>query len=261
MVNKITIITVCFNAEKTIAETIESVLSQDYPIYQYIIVDGKSTDGTIRIINRYTSKFQEKGIRFVYYSEEDEGIFDAMNKGIKYASGDWVYFLNSDDTLYSQDTIKKVFSSDYEDVDCVYGDTVNKHGKQIYYRASLPIDVVTYRNPYVHQALFCKRGILEKYSFDTNYKYSADFDQCVRMYVDGISFRHISIPIALFSLEGRSQKDFRIGVKEFERIRKNNGIAGRDWLKRHMLYMAVFVIKGNIHVYRLYALIKKGVKE
>ena len=93
----ISIITVCFNSSKTIRQTIESVLNQTYTNIEYILVDGKSTDNTVAIIEEYAPQFTAKGIVYRWVSEPDAGIYDAMNKGIKLATGEWIGIINSDD--------------------------------------------------------------------------------------------------------------------------------------------------------------------
>lgn len=118
---KFSVITVCFNAEKVIRKTIESVLYQTYPPYEYIIIDGKSADGTLVVINSIRDEFKEKGINLIVVSEKDNGIYNAMNKGIDKASGDFISFLNAGD-WYEFDAlanIEKFYEED--DFDLTYG--------------------------------------------------------------------------------------------------------------------------------------------
>lgn len=105
----ISIVTVCYNSEKTIAETIESVLNQNYDHYEYIIIDGLSKDATVAVAERYRNKFEEKHIPYTVLSEEDNGIYDAMNKGISMASGEIIGIINSDD-YYELDALNSVAS-------------------------------------------------------------------------------------------------------------------------------------------------------
>ena len=129
MVNlpSITIITVSYNAVTTIEQTISSVVHQDYPKIEYIIVDGGSTDGTIDIIKKYKSH----GIRWL--CEPDEGIYDAMNKGVQMASGDYVEIIGADDALVSNDIISRAVSEMEDDIDIFAGQTWgvdDEHRKQ-----------------------------------------------------------------------------------------------------------------------------------
>ena len=104
---RFSVITVCLNAESVIAKTIESVLNQTYSPYEYLIFDGNSLDGTVKIAESYRTQFEKKGIRFIIQSEKDSGIFNAMNKGVKAAQGDFVSFLNAGD-IYLRDALEKV---------------------------------------------------------------------------------------------------------------------------------------------------------
>jgi len=179
---KISIITVCYNSEDTIQDTIESVLTQDYPNVEYIIIDGKSHDSTISIIHQhkeYISKF---------VSEPDDGIYDAMNKGIFTATGEIVGILNSDD-VYSNPTILSsivhVFSE--KSVDCVYGDIAYVNEKDLkkpvrIWKSStfLPNSFSSGWHP-PHPSFFVRRQIYELFgSFDLNFEISADFELMLR---------------------------------------------------------------------------------
>ncbi|MBR1796684.1 MAG: glycosyltransferase [Clostridiales bacterium] len=256
--DKITVVTVCYNSEKTIRNTIVSVLRQTYNNIEYVFIDGDSTDSTNNIIEEYRHDFEAKGIDYIHISERDNGIYDAMNKGIIYSSGDWINFLNSDDQYVDENVLQTIVDNMDDKNDCIYGDTINVLKGESFYRKSFEIDVLTYRNPYVHQALFCRKDIIRNYKFNTIYTYAADFDQAVRLYNDKKSFKHVSVPVCKFSLEGRSQKNNNVAVREFETIRRKNGIAKKDWFKRYLLYIAVVIVKGNGTLYKLYVALKKG---
>lgn len=120
---KLSIITVCFNAEKTIKKTIESILEQDTEEFEWVVVDGKSEDQTNRIIKSYLPQFQEKRIEVTYISEKDNGIYDAMNKGANLANGEYLTYMNADDLYYNENSVKdiiKVLENTFADI--VYGD-------------------------------------------------------------------------------------------------------------------------------------------
>src|SRR5574344_628581 len=114
---KISLITVCYNSEETIEDTLKSVLNQTYRNYEYIIIDGLSKDNTLSIIKQYESKFNGK---LKYISEKDKGLYDAMNKGIELATGDIVGILNSDDILYDENVFELINKSFDKDTDGVY---------------------------------------------------------------------------------------------------------------------------------------------
>ena len=171
---KITIITVSYNAVATIEQTISSVVHQDYPHIEYIIVDGGSTDGTVDIIKKYESH----GIRWI--SEPDHGIYDAMNKGVQMASGDYIYFLGADDWLCSSEVMRAV------------SDVIHVHAGFSFYMGN----VLLYQNIYrliqrkrvditvenlkrgemcPHQGLFTSRTLMQE-GFDTEYRIAADYE-------------------------------------------------------------------------------------
>jgi len=128
----VSIVTVCYNSEKTIRDTIESVLNQTYRNIEYILVDGASKDSTVDIIKSYEEKFREKGISYKWISEPDTGIYNAMNKGIDMASGEWCYFLGSDDILFDKNVILSI-TNELLDVNCIYYGEVYAVKKRILY--------------------------------------------------------------------------------------------------------------------------------
>ena len=118
------VITITFNAEEFIKQTVESILSQEFNDFEYIIIDGASKDRTLEIINSYEDKFREKGIKTSFYSEPDRGLYDAMNKGISKASGKYIWFINAGDTIAESDVAGKVFKSAIDNLpDFIYGET------------------------------------------------------------------------------------------------------------------------------------------
>ena len=178
---KLTVITIVFNDKRHIEKTMNSVFSQTYPNIEYIIIDGASTDGTINLIKKYDEK-----INF-WSSEPDNGLYDAMNKGIEKATGDYVVFLNSGDLFYENTTIEKIFASaKNKKVDVFYGETViiddngEIKGKR---RLSAPkkLDWKSFKNGMLvsHQAFFPAIRLVSKY--DMKYKFSSDFDWCIRI--------------------------------------------------------------------------------
>lgn len=216
---KISIITVCFNSAKTIEQTIKSVIKQDYPNIEYVIVDGGSTDGTLDIIRKY-----ENYISY-WISEPDEGIYDAMNKGIDRTTGDVVAFLNSDD-WYNDGAIRYVANnimntqagiSCYE-VNLCTGNEVRKRNLKIAERASnLRIVMI-----YCHQAVFAERSLFEKYGkFDIRYKIAADYEWLLRMYNNGVSIKYENFVVANFREGGFSSAQVLKLQKESQSIAIN----------------------------------------
>ena len=179
---KISIITAVYNNKKTIKDAIESVLNQTYKNIEYVIVDGDSKDGTVDIIKQYESKIDK------FISEPDNGIYDAMNKGIKLATGDIIGFLNSDDFYASNNVLEKV-ANEFIDkkVDSVYGDLVYVDNKDITkvvrYWKSKPYKEGFFKKGWhpPHPTFFVKREIYEKYGkFRLEFKIAADYELMLR---------------------------------------------------------------------------------
>ena len=173
---KITIITVCKNAQDTIEQTIKSVISQTYNNIEYLIIDGKSTDKTLDIVNKYKNKID------IIISDPDEGIYYAMNKGIEKSSGDIIYFLNSGDLLFNKTTISnvvKLFKKRNSDI--LYGDVLlyNKDGLEgpIVKQHKNVNRFYLARDGIYHQAMFVKRNLFKKYgNFNIRFKLQADYE-------------------------------------------------------------------------------------
>lgn len=183
----ISIITATFNSAKTLKDTIQSVLRQTNKDFEYLIIDGGSTDETIDIVKSYESEFSG---RLKWVSEKDQGIYDAMNKGIKMASGDVVGILNSDDYFTSDDilqTVDNAFKS--HEIDAIYGDIHfirdGAPDKCVRYYSSRMFSPFWLRFGFMpaHPSFYCKREVFEKaglYSLD--YKIGADYEMMVRLF-------------------------------------------------------------------------------
>ncbi|EOR28271.1 glycosyl transferase family 2 [Clostridium sartagoforme AAU1] len=215
----ISIITVCFNSEKTIEKCIKSVVNQLDLNIEYIIVDGQSTDGTINIIKKYREKFP---IKFI--SEKDNGIYDAMNKGIELAEGEWIIFINSDDWLEDRllSRINKELKEQVED--SFYGNIrkVDEEGNMI--NISKPTynisEIIKKGMPVFHQAIFIKRKVYSELGgFDISFKIAGDWDFICRMYGAGYTFKYSDVIISNFTVGGTSSKRH---IMEKHRVRKKN---------------------------------------
>jgi glycosyltransferase involved in cell wall biosynthesis len=177
------VITVCFNSERTIRDTLESVFSQNYPDVEYLVIDGQSTDGTLRIVE----EFRPRIARIV--SESDRGIYDAMNKGIRLATGDIVAILNSDDVFADPGVVRDVVDAfERTGADCAFGDlvyvarddvsVVQRHWKSSDFQPG------SFRRGWhpPHPAFFVRRSVYERFgSFDTELTFSADFELMLRL--------------------------------------------------------------------------------
>lgn len=219
---KISIITVSYNAVKTINQTIKSVMDQTYTNIEYIIIDGGSSDGTIEIIKNYAD-------RLTYWvSETDNGIYDAMNKGLKKASGDFVYFIGADDCLIDDDIIRKVVDilKKNDEVDILSGTVwmVDEKTKlQRLWQNNVSKEKIMQGYMVHHQGLFTKRKILEKYPFNLKYKIVSDYEFVLNTYFDKtIKYKYVATPIAFYSLGGISGYDASRLVEHVEVMEKFN---------------------------------------
>lgn len=205
MNKKLTIITVCYNSENYIEETIKSVINQEYKNIEYIIIDGKSTDSTLDIIKNYC-----KLNKFIkYLSEEDNGIYDAMNKGIKLATGEYIFFLNSGDRLFDNKVLSDVSIMTEKNIDILYGNvvkTLNSKYEVVKYSPLYHLKMIIGRT-ICHQAMFVRRKNFIKYgNFDNNFKLASDFDFILRILKKNGRFKYIDRNIAYYDLSGISSK-------------------------------------------------------
>ena len=155
----ISVVTICYNAVECIEETMLSVLNQTYDKVEYIVIDGGSKDGTVDIIKRYAH-------RLAYWtSEPDKGIYDAMNKGIQKANGEWINFMNAGDTFYSSTVIQEVFSKVSLSSDIIYGDTCLSFSIGQYIREGKKVTDKDYM-PFGHQASFSRTRLMKTYGLN-----------------------------------------------------------------------------------------------
>jgi len=220
---KISIITITYNSEKTLRDTIESVLGQSYNDIEYILVDGKSKDGTCDIIRSYGDRISK------FVSEKDEGLYDALNKGISLATGDVVGFLHSDDIYASAETVKMIAEAFTKfNVDSVYGDLVyvdqNDTGKIIRFWRSRKFSrarVLTGWMP-PHPTFYVKRRVYQDYGgFNTTFKIAADYESILRFLVRfRVSTFYIPLVLIRMRVGGESNKSIKNVIrKSLEDIR------------------------------------------
>lgn len=233
---KISIITVVLNGVSTLEQTIQSVLGQDYPDIEYIIIDGGSTDGTLEIIKEHEHRLS------FWMSERDSGIYSAMNKGLQYATGDYVGFINSDD-WYEDGAIGRVadlMRSTLADV--IYGDyyQVISNGNKTLMTAR-PLDYINISMPFCHQSVFVKRNTFS--TFDVRYGVGADYKLLLDLYKTGVKFQYYSGVISNFRMGGCADNGGYNTVIE-------HGIIAAEALIKSDSIMLVYgptVLKNTIH--------------
>lgn len=211
----ITLVTVTFNAASTIERTLQSVAQQTYRDYEHLIIDGASKDNTVEIARKYNTTI---------VSEPDKGLYDAMNKGLRLAKGDYVCFLNAGDKLHSADTLAKVAAmAERTRVGVVYGDTdiVDDEGVKIRRRRLTPPKHLTWKSfregmLVCHQSFYINRDIAQQY--DLSYRFSADFDWCIRCMKEGekrgMGCRSVNEVLTDYLSEGMTTANHKASLKE-----------------------------------------------
>lgn len=215
---KVTIVTVCYNADKEIETTLLSVLSQKYNNLEYIVIDGDSSDNTMDIINKYKDKITR------ILSEPDKGIFDAMNKGINMASGNWILFLNAGDTFCNETVVERMVFETPIDAGVIYGNAMFvKNGIKRKY-SPLPFFNSKERYPDMgicHQSIFVRTDIAKNLLFDLSYQLSADYDMIMKIYNNNYKFYYKDVMVCNYDLSGVSSLNYLRKIKEKMRIYRN----------------------------------------
>jgi len=194
----VTIVTVCYNVCNDLHKTMQSVIKQTYSNIEYIVVDGGSKDGSVELI--------KQNIKYIsrWISEPDKGIYDAMNKGIEMATGDWIIFMNAGDVFHSDSSVEDVFSMNFpDDVKLIYGDVMLDFGKLGLLpkkfgkipKESVPFEIC-------HQSVFTKADILKQIHYDLNYRICADCNSFAQIYGMGYKLEYVPVFISRFEVVG-----------------------------------------------------------
>lgn len=229
----ITVVTVCYNAEDNIEKTIRSVISQNYCNKEYVVIDGASTDATLKIIESFRNSIN------TFISEPDNGIYHAMNKAVSKSTGEWIIFMNAGDVFVDNTILKQVSDSLQKEVDVLYGDIlVLKEGKHEVKEA--PIEITHFhRMPFCHQAVFTRTALLKSFPFDEKYKLSADFKLYKQLKHEHVVFSRIPIPITIYDRTGISNSQRTKGLAENIAIIKEVD----DWQQKLQLLPRLYFVK------------------
>lgn len=207
---KLSIITINYNNAAGFKKTLDSVATQTYTDFEHIIVDGASTDGSVDEIIAYSQSPIANRRKITWLSEPDKGIYNAMNKGIRMSSGEYLLFLNSGDFLIAADVLEKVFENECSaDILCARCN-VSDNGKVIW--TSNPPEEVTFGTLYIvglaHQSTFIRKSLFEQYGYyDESFRYNADIEFWYRAIVDnGASTQKIDVITTDYNLDGVSEK-------------------------------------------------------
>ena len=238
MTPRITIITVCYNAEQTIPRTLRSIQAQTYSNIEYLVIDGASKDGTLELV-------QKLAPRANVFSEPDKGIYDAMNKGLKHATGEYIWYVNAGDALPSPSTVEDLVSLACVDhlPDVIYGDTrlIDDKEQDLGLRRLRPPRELTWQSfrsgmLVCHQAFIAKRHLAP--TFDLHYRFSADVDWCIRILKEAQDCFFLPYPIALYLSEGTTTANHRASLLErFDVMRRHYGLL--PTLYQHLRFLFV----------------------
>lgn len=221
----ISIITICYNAEAQIARTLKSVSAQTYPHIQYLVIDGASKDNTLELVRSLAPQAE-------VYSEPDKGIYDAMNKGLERATGDYLWFMNAGDALPHPEVVERLASKALEQglPDVIYGDCmlIDAEDRALGLRRLRPPKDLSYRSfadgmLVCHQSFVAKRNLCPRY--DLRYRFSADVDWCIRVMKEATTFLQIGEPLSLYLNEGATTANHRKSLCErFDVMRRHYGL-------------------------------------
>jgi glycosyltransferase involved in cell wall biosynthesis len=201
MTQKVTVVTVTYNAAGYIEETIQSVVNQTYSNIEYIIIDGASSDGTLGIVDRYRESLT--GV----ISEKDNGLYDAMNKAIEMATGEWIVFMNAGDVFYDKNVLENIFGG-YIQEDFVYGDHVwiNAESAAEVHVKCRPLDLMWQKISFSHQSLFARVELMKRHKFNLDYSIVSDYEFYFSHYAKGCSFRYVPFPVCKIISGGVSDR-------------------------------------------------------
>lgn len=207
---RVTVITVTYNAGPLLTRTLDNLRRQQYAQMEVIVVDGQSADGTVDIIR------QSGDIVNRWVSEPDGGIYDAMNKGVRMATGEWIVFMNAGDTFAADDVLSRVFSDEWptDMADIIYGD-VMKDGQV---KTAPDTYRLYHRMLFCHQSAIVRRSQLTDTSFDTRHRLSADHKFFITRYRRGARFLHVGLPVADFDTGGVSNSHRSAGLADNIRV-------------------------------------------
>lgn len=235
---KFTIITCTYQAEKELKRTLRSVLEQTYKDVEHLIVDGASTDATLQLAQTYAteSQAQNNGHQVMVTSEPDKGLYDAMNKGLKHATGDYVLFLNAGDTFPSESTLTQVAASAERASGLpgvLYGDTdiVDNEGRFVRHRRLSPPKKLSWKSfmqgmVVCHQAFYARTDLAKQVPYQLKYRYSADVDWCIRVMKmaqkQGLPLCNVQTVVANYLDGGMTEKNHKASLKERFRVMESH---------------------------------------
>ena len=235
---RITYVTITYNAAKVLQRTLDSVLAQDYPNIEHLIIDGASTDDTLKIVDDYIARSNaaENGHQIQVSSEPDKGIYDAMNKGLRSMTGDYVCYLNAGDFLPTTDTASRIaqqVEASGNTPAVLYGDTdiVDGEGQFLHHRRLAPPENLTWKSfrqgmLVCHQAFYARTDFAIATPYDMQYRYSADVDWCIRVMKaaanENVPMLNLHMVVANYTQEGQTTLHHRESLLERYRVMEHH---------------------------------------
>lgn len=240
----ISIVTVCYNVASELSKTMDSVINQSYENIEYIIVDGNSSDNSVEIIKKYEKIALDKRIVFKWVSEKDKGIYDAMNKGIDMATGEWINFMNAGDSIHNKNTIQRVvdkLDNNYSVASGAINYQFSRNNNKVkYLKNHLGPLFIQFSH---HQASFIRSDLMKKYRYDIEFKIRGEIDFFAKLFTTGERWLKLDFTIADFDVSGISSS---VSWKNYSEEVK----VGSKYLKlfriKHSFYYLIYVIPRSI---------------
>jgi glycosyltransferase involved in cell wall biosynthesis len=231
----ISVVTVVRNDARGLERTMDSVASQDYSPIEYVVVDGASTDGTVEVLQRRKAEIHS------WVSEPDDGIYQAMNKGSRLATGEYVCFLNAGDRFASTDTVSRMFLPP-PIAELIWGDCIIESRRGEEYDAARDVLKNLHRQMTVcHQSLFAKRSVLLSRPFDESFRIAADYDFLCERLLAGATWEHRPFPVSRIDDRGVSARIFRISIREKRRISLARFPSRRCTVLLHSILLEIYM--------------------
>lgn len=240
---KLSLITICYNAENTIERTIKSILNQKNEQVEYLLIDGASTDNTVAIAKKYESEID------IFISEKDKGIADAFNKGILRAQGEFIGLINADDWLENGSINQLLESiSNKKEIDVFYGNLNSWRNGKVEFTAKANHRLLTKEMTLNHPATFVRKTVYTQIgAFNTSYRCAMDYEFLLRTFTRGYRFFHLDQTLVNMSMEGFSDKYWFIGCQEVRKAKLENGrsaFKANAWFVRQVI--AILLVKSSL---------------
>ena len=231
----LSIVTITYNNLEGLQKTAQSITTQTCNHYEWIVIDGNSDDDTVQFLKSTNAQWK---------SEPDHGIYDAMNKGLAQAKGQYSLFLNAGDTLENQHTLQEIKErTEHKEYDFIYGDSAEEISGKITFKRSRPHTKINQGMFTHHQAMIYNISIIQKIKYDTQYKIAADYDLTWKAIKQSKEFLYLPFPMCVFEAGGVSQQQVVKGRIEQFKIRKSHGIA---FIKN----LSIFIAQSLVYILR-----------